>query len=171
MFRWTENTPLCKEDGFTFIEVTICIVIVGIMAVVVRSNFGGTDDEAKVYQAVSRVLNDVRYCQEMAMNTNREVHFYVSTADNKYWAVFEDNASYLISPTDNNDFIVQLGSGDYEGIAISSSDFTSNPLEFTDCGRPQKGDSYWMNPPKDIIELNGSNIIKITGAGYTYKTD
>ena len=57
--------PWNNENGFTLIEIIMVIIILGILSGVVGVVVTDTVSSAKITNAVSQVLSDVRYAQEI----------------------------------------------------------------------------------------------------------
>ncbi|MCP3999930.1 MAG: prepilin-type N-terminal cleavage/methylation domain-containing protein [Gammaproteobacteria bacterium] len=70
-------------EGFTMIELTMTIVIAGIMAAIALPRFGNISD-IDVYNAARQAKSDIRYTQELAMGKYRETTITFTSDGNTY---------------------------------------------------------------------------------------
>lgn len=155
---------MTSSSGFTFIELIVVIMVMGILTQTVVLNVGNTVEETRVKNAVHLALADVRTAQELAMNSHRTVRFVVQSGSDRYYAIYTDDGSAVINgegePIDRT-----FNTGDFKGVSITGSETNSN-LTFSDIGRPDIGSGYFTDAA--VMELNGGDYtITVLGSGLT----
>ena len=68
--------------GFTLVEVTVVVVLIGIIAAVVVARSISTD-QINLVGEVDKIRNHIRYAQSMAMKRNEE--WVISCDGSQYW--------------------------------------------------------------------------------------
>ena len=157
--------PWDNENGFTLIEIIMVIIILGILSGVVGVVVTDTVSSAKITNAVSQVLSDVRYAQEMAMTRRREVDVRIITGSNRY-EILWTSGGYLKSPSTGNNMIVTFGSGTYGNVTMTSTGLSGN-LRFDADGRPTIAGTP-ISSDTEIVKLNSNFQIMIQPSGFSY---
>lgn len=179
-----------SDKGFTLFELIMVIVLIAVVAVVVTPSFkSGTS--ISVTTAGSKVADDIRYAQALAMSRHKlSAPTGVTNPTFMYRVVFNAGSdSYSIVNDADNDgtwgeggagsvenvrepstgtlsFSVQLNSGEYYGITITSVGFASSTLEFDPLGRPYEGGSV-LTSSKSVVLSKGGESVTITVTPYT----
>lgn len=157
----TESKNLIKcEKGFSFLELIVLLVGIGILALVGMANLSNSNSSLKEKALAKKIIADVRYAQEMAIHYGLLVQFIVETGQNRYSLKWQDN-SYLQTPIAEEDFIVDVDDSYFSGVSISSTGFTSGTLQFNGDGNPLDNGTL-MTTAKNLLQLNGSTSIQIT---------
>lgn len=151
---------LQKEDGFSFLELIVLIVGVGILAVIGMANLSSSNSNLKEKALAKKIIADVRYAQEMAINYGQLVQVIVETGQNRYSLKWQDN-SYLQTPIAEENFIVDVDDGYFSGVSISSTGFNSGTLQFNGDGNPLDNGTL-LTTAKNLLQLNSSTSIQIT---------
>lgn len=68
-----------KKDGFTLLEIMLVIAIMGIIIVVTAPNFSSTKDDFNLHSFARRCLSDLRYAQQLSIDTKEEHGVYFNT--------------------------------------------------------------------------------------------
>jgi len=149
-----------REEGFTFIELIVVVVIIGVLSYAAYVNFSNSHENVQVQTAARRLVSDVRYAQELAMTTGNEARVYVDASGNRYslkWAT----GSYVQKPVGGGDFIVEFGEGDFPDVTITSTEFTNGRLDYLSTGAPRNFGSTF-NGTKVLAVLNNTTSVVIT---------
>ena len=143
-----------NNHGFTFIEMIVVLVLMGIIAagVLVRSM---DTDQIDLAAQVAKIRNHIRYAQAMALKRSDKIWGIKCDGSNAYW-FFEgtdpdDSASQLPLPGEINSQIL------LSDIKVTMSEFT---LLFDRYGIPYKDN---LSTKVD----NSSNSLSITISGVT----
>lgn len=165
------NIQLSKEGfmkrgsrGFTIIELIAVIVLVAILTTAVLLMMDDMQSKTRMSNATARALSDVRYAQEMAMSTRREVDVIVNAASNYYEVKWHDTSTYLFSPLTGDDFIVYFDDGEYQDIDIVSTGCTTR-LSFTNTGAPLVNGATFGSATS-VMLLNSSYYVSVYPSGY-----
>ena len=122
-----------NTKAFTLIELVIILLIVGIIAVVVITS--SPDMEGiRITQAAYKIQSDIRFAQRLAMQLQRRTAILFSAANDNYSIYIENTYQAndwdfsnvkAKNPLTQEDFDVQLNSGDFLGVDITSVFFNS----------------------------------------------
>lgn len=145
--------------GMTVIELTMVMVIIGILAALVVPRFEGFYF-IKFNGAMKRVLQDIRYVQQLAISRHEDYKIYFDASANKYEVRKVSDNSLAVNPFGRNNFVVNFNTDpQYSGIDITSANFGSGDpsLRFN-----------WQGAP-----LNGSGVSLTTEGtvGFSYKNN
>ena len=162
----TKEKSLRSKKGFTLIELIVVITAVAVLTGVVGLNVQHTNEKTTLFNAANKALADLRYAEEMAMTTHRRVNFIVSVNENRYMAIYDDDSTYVKSSLTGDDLIVQLGTGEYSNVTITSSS-TDNRLSFTGWGEPNLDRSVF-NGEKAVARFNTDIYLIIVESGFAY---
>ncbi len=145
-----------NSRGFTLIEFTLIIVMMGILAISI-SNVLGNVGAVSLDAASWKVQADIRYAKQLAMSTNRN-HGVNFTVDNGYEVYDTNVGSAVVSPQTRNDLREDFA--EFDGVDIGS-DFQ---VEFNQIGSPIIGGGGEV----ELVSEHGSSktisIIANTGA-------
>lgn len=154
---------LFDNRGFTFIELVIIIVIIGIMALIAIPNFTASGG-MKLSGAATMIQTDLRYVQELAMSTNTNCGIIFDVSGNNYRAYQGDDINNTaVSPLTGSAFLVDFDElSQFKGVNIYSVNLGgSNIIEFDRLGRPFMVDGATpISGPNNIITLNASGLTK-----------
>ena len=79
----TTDTKINRNShGFTLVEITVVVVLIGIIAAVVFARSISTD-QINLVGEVDKIRNHIRYAQSMAMKSNEE--WVISCDGSQYW--------------------------------------------------------------------------------------
>lgn len=162
--------------GFSLIEVVLAIVCVSIMLVMAQLAVRGMDT-ARLNQAASVVVSDLRYAQQQAMATRRWYGLKIETS--RKYAIHIDHGgmdTVLADPEDRNrrlvvDFDVDRD-GDLRGVrfeverpfctALSSCQVCGRELEFNSLGGPTDSFGNPLCTGKIVLVKHGSGRQEIS---------
>lgn len=162
---YLRKTFVYGVEGFTFIELIVVLSVIGIIVSTVGVSINQINSDTRLSNAASRALADVRYAQEMAMTHRREVDVFVTTSSDKYEVKWHDTGSYVSSPVDGNDLIVNFNQDEYKDVAITSSGLGGR-LSFTSIGEPLINGSSFSSPTS-VVHLNSKIYVFIYSSGYS----
>ncbi len=161
-----KKNSLRSKRGFTLIELIVVITAVAMLTGVVGLNMQHTNETTTLFNAANKALADLRYAEEMAMTTHRRVNFIVNVGANRYEARYDDTGECLKSSLSGEDLIVQLGTGQYSGVTITSSS-TNNALSFTAWGEPNLNGSTFSDE-RSVARFNTVIHLIIVESGFAY---
>ncbi len=148
------------NKGFTFIELVLIIVIIGIIAVVAIPKMMDIG-EVRLAAALEKVAADLRYAREFAMNHNSRSKVVFSA--NEY-TIYEESAGawqIIEDPATRDDYTILLDSGLYRGVTIASVTFDGgSEVQFDALGAP-----YISFEVK--LQNNGVVMLNCTGVDRT----
>lgn len=155
-----------RQKGYTLVELIVVITVVSILAGAVSVSMNDMNETARISNAAMKVLADVRYAQELAMSTSREVNVIVNSASETYDVQWQDTGANVPDPLNNSGTLsVEFGSGDYSQIDIVSSNIGSR-LSFDSFGEPRI-DGSRFNSVRSIVLLNSEVHVVVYPSGYT----
>ena len=128
-------------SGFTLVEMTFCILLLGIVATVATPKYFASLDRYRVEMAVKRLANDIRLAQRSARQTNSTQTIRFTRADSVYSidtvkSIERASASYSVQLTDSPYQVRMVG-------LIDSTQPTASPagitVVFNRFGIPDRG--------------------------------
>ena len=143
------------HNGFTFIELLIIIIIVGILGSMVFTRIMNNLNPIKVRAAIEQITSDIEQTKALSMAQ----HDYITIAFN----IANDSYSIYNGPTGNqtimadypgsNNGVISFDQTEYSGVDISSASFgNSASLSFDAWGNTIQGGT---------VTLNTDNIITV----------
>jgi prepilin-type N-terminal cleavage/methylation domain-containing protein len=160
--RWCHSR---EREGFTLVELILTVAVAGVLLGSATILVKNTISKARLSNAASRALSDIRYAQQVAMTQGREVDVFVYPSSNRYEIKYRSDGTYVTSAFGEN-LIVQMNQGDYEGVPITSSAL-GGQLSFTTTGEPLiKGNRF--EGEKSVMSLDSKKTIFISPSGYSY---
>jgi len=148
-----------KESGFTLIEITMVVAIIGILSLFAVAQFDGRSTQLTYDSAVMRVLADIRYARDLAMTGGQGTRFVIDREYNRYAIQWADG-TYVSNPMGGDDFIVQLGQKELHGVTITATGLSNDRLEFNRSGAPRNGGSTFTGD-LHVLTLNAHKRITI----------
>lgn len=162
--------PMLKK-GFTFIEMVMLLLIVGILSAVIIIDIANTTSLSKLQAARFKLKSDIIYAQSLAVTqqVNHGVIFNpVLDTYSVYWLT---TGNIVKNPLTQNDFTVNFSTDkDFQGInlvSISFGSLTSDRVEFNNLGVPSDGTTPLSSNGSIVIGYQGSSstitVTKNTG--------
>lgn len=150
-----------RNAGFTFIELVITILVLGILSSLALYSGSKTITPQKKSLAVQQVIDDINYARTLAISSNDLITIEFSDSDNDY-SVYKGNGNTLVQNFPNGsggvvDFLdLSLGSTD-----LSNIDFNgTNRLKLMPQGVPEFGGTLTINDVTlTVNELTGKCTI------------
>ncbi|MFH1398049.1 MAG: GspH/FimT family pseudopilin [Candidatus Omnitrophota bacterium] len=149
-----------KVRGFTIIELTIVILIIGILAVLTLPRFGSFY-EIKLHGAVKKVISDIRYAQQLAISSHSD--YRVNFSGNSYNVRWVTDGAYAISPFTRGNLAIDFNTDQqYKGITISNPSFAgTTDLRFNWQGNPLGGTGGDLITPGQVTFSYQGNSLTI----------
>ena len=159
---------ISDQSGFTFLELVTIIVIVGILSYVAVANFTDSNIRLQYQTLAQKMATDVRYARELAFSEGEGTRVYIDQANNRYYLKWSDG-SYIQNPVGGENFIIQLGTGDFSGVQISGTSFSGGRLDFDTSGAPLNSGAAFsgeitlveLNNAKRIVVVANTGLLKI----------
>jgi len=149
-----------NQNGFTLIELTVVIVIVGIMSYAVVANFSDSHERLQIDAIVLKIASDARYARDLALTEGRGSRVYIDVSNNQYYLKWDDE-SYMQNPMDGGNFVVQLGDGNFSTVQITGTAFSGGRLDFGTSGSPRNaGNSF--SGELILVSINNEKKVVIT---------
>lgn len=150
-----------NQNGFTLIELTVVIVIVGILSYAVVANYTESHERLQINAITLKIASDVRYARDLALTEGRGSRVYIDLTNNQYYLKWDDE-SYMQNPMGGGDFVVPLGTpGEFGSVTITGTAFSGGRLDFGTSGSPRNaGNSF--SGELILVSLNNEKKIVIT---------
>jgi prepilin-type N-terminal cleavage/methylation domain-containing protein len=144
------------KKGFTLIEVTLVIVVLGILAALYTSSTGDISDVS--IDAVSRkVQSDIRHAHHLSTTTGTN-HGVLFTPGVGYEVYVGSPGNYAKDPVTRQDFIVDITG--FEGVDIDQI----RQVEFNSIGEPVMGGDSRIRLESSSGAIRDVYVIDKTGA-------
>lgn len=142
--------------GFTLIELTMIIVLLGIL--IVSALVSGTaKGPVRLEAACQRLALDLRYMQQMAMA--EQVRFGISfdTSDESYFGYRVNTSTKATDPQTQDDLEIDFDeTSEFKEIVITSTDF-DDAVEFDSIGGPYDGNGVALSSEGVVTLSDGTN--------------
>ncbi len=151
-----------NQNGFTLLELTVVIVIVGILSYAVVANFTDSHESLQINAITLKIASDVRYARDLALTEGMGSRVYIDVSNNQYSLKWDDD-SYIQNPLGGGDFVVQLGTaGEFGAVQITATAFSNGGrLDFGTSGSPKNGGSSFAGE-LDLATINNEKKVVIT---------
>jgi prepilin-type N-terminal cleavage/methylation domain-containing protein len=165
---------LMGKKGFSLIELVLVLVVIAILAALVSSQIDSINT-IKLNNAVSKVVADLRYAQQLSTSTRTRHGLMIESA--QQFSIHVDNGgvdSYLKDPTKlGQNFVVDFDGyqqGQFSGVRFGSvTPFCSGPPGCATCGSVVEFDS--LGSPTDTTGASlCSTTITLTKSGAANQT-
>lgn len=131
-----------KNRGFSFIELVMIILIVGIVAAVATSSMH-VPSIMRLEAAKNKILHDIRYAQNMAITQQTYFGIQFDTINEQYTLYSGDYpgiTSGIVDPVNGQAYTVNFVSDPrFRGINLNVTTLTNQILEFDKWGIPYEG--------------------------------
>ncbi len=148
------------QNGFTLVEIIVIVIIIGILSYIFVANFGGSYSKLQYETLAKKIAADVRFARELAVSQGKGTRVYIDQINNRYYLKWEDG-TYIKNPVGGEDFIVQLGTGDFKEVQITATAFTGGRLDFDTKGFPLNAGAMF-NGNLNLVTLNNTKRIMVT---------
>jgi MSHA pilin protein MshC len=137
-----------NRKGFTFIELVMVIVLIGIIAVYAAPRLSNVTD-TKAGAFVDKLRADIRYAQNLAMTRNQRYRVYCNGSGggapaSGYIVVNNATGEIALDPAGGGNLIVTLNTGNYAGITVSTP--AGGFIEFNSLGVPTAAATLTIAP-------------------------
>lgn len=148
------------ERGFTLTELTVMVVILGVLSWLAYPKMAAMD-EVKLDAAARRIAADLRYAQGLAMS-RRVIHGILFNAAQEKYTVFAPNAATPITdPADRARTLVvdYTTRTEFKGVLVQSAAFGTTPGVTFD----------YFGVPRDTagVDLTSQGVVVLTYQGNT----
>lgn len=120
-----------RAAGFSLIELTMVLILAGILAAIVTPRW--FENDISLDAVAGQLQNDVRLAQNLAMSRGQRHRIAFDTALNRYG--FTDAAGVAVNHPLTNTATVALPAG----VVFSANNFSSGYLAYDGLGRPYDG--------------------------------
>ncbi len=146
-----------KEKGFTFIEIVIVILLIGILIAAVGPRILHLQDSFKVEAAAEQIANHIRLAQSLAIARHQTHGIGFDTTNNLY-SVYDQNGDAVTDPLKRGSY--SLWGIDFDtdeqlkGVDILTASFGGNPyVTFDALGKPSNGGSAVITKSSSTLNI------------------
>lgn len=154
-----------KSSGFTLIEIVLVVAILGILSAIALVEYSSGQGERQANFAIRQIQQDLQYAREYARASGQPTKVLIDMGSNQY-SVRDDADVLLKDPLGGRDFLITFGGDEFSQVAITATDFSSDPLRFDSSGVPYQG-SGLLTQQRTVVVLN--NHIRVDVLPYTGK--
>ena len=142
-------------NGFTFIELIIVLIIVGILGSMVFTRILNNLNPIKVRAAIEQITSDIEQTKALSMAQHDTITIAFNIANDSY-SIYNgstENQTIMTDYPGSNNGIISFDQTEYSGVDISSASFgNSTNLSFDPWGNTILGGT---------ITLNTDNVITV----------
>jgi len=156
-----------QNKSFTMIELVMVMVILAVLAVVAVPNMVSITP-MRSDMAARKIQSDIRYAQGLAQSLQKRTRVLFDAGADNYSVYVEttpDNWVFAKNPLDKGDYTIQLNSGEFSGIDITTVNFNGagQPLVFDQWGNPYGGAGAGsaLNNPAQVTLTSSSGTTDI----------
>jgi hypothetical protein len=106
------------------------------------------------------LASDVRFAQQMAFTDGKGVTVHIEPSNNRYYLKWSDG-TYVQKPSGEN-FIVQLGHGEFGAVQITGTQFSSGRLDFDTKGYPLNNGTAFSGE-RTVAIFNSTTKLQVSG--------
>lgn len=136
------------------------MVIIGILSTFAVVKFNQSHIRIQYQTTIQKIATDVRLAQQLALSEGKGTRVYIDQSNNRYYLTWDDGA-YVQKLLGGGDFVVQLGTDDFVGVAITGSELSNGRLDFNTAGQPSN-EGVAFSGELNVITLNNARKLKIT---------
>ena len=142
-----------RRAGFTLADVTITVLIIGILAAVTTPRLAGTYDQLKLDAAAKHVAADLRYARQLARAKGKNQSVTFTPAVDTYQLDGASDIDHSSKP-----FIVVLPELKYSAQIDSATFGLGHGITFNMHGRPDNGGSVVLSRDGDTrtVQVNAT---------------
>ena len=158
----TFRTKSCfaAQNGFTLLELILVITIVGIISIFAVASYNNSSTTLQYKTVIRKIASDVRYAQSLAIHSGQGTRVFIEQTNNRYTLKWSDG-TYIKKPVGGDDFIVQLGSGDFSLVQITGTAFFNGRLDFSTAGAPLNSGNTFSGD-LSVVSINNAKKIVVT---------
>jgi len=142
-----------NNRGFTLVEITVVVVLIGIIAAVVFARSISTD-QMNIVGQVDKIRNHIRYAQSMAMKRNEP------------WVISCDASQYWLSDITLNAVKIPGTTSDQISLANLGISMTAFAVYFDPLGRPYH--SYTDKENNNPVTPGNPRVITISAGSESH---
>ncbi|MCG8605871.1 hypothetical protein MJD09_12870 [bacterium] len=156
---------LTDQKGFSLLEVVTIVTVVGIISLFAVAKFGDTNSRLQYETIMEKIVSDVRFAQQLALTKGKATRVHIDQTNNRYFLKWDDD-TYIKNPVGGNNFVIQLGSGDFSAVQITSTSFQNGRLDFERTGSPLNSGSVFSDKLDLVIINNAKKIVVTANTGF-----
>jgi len=144
-----------KKVGFTFIELVIVIILIGILTAAIGPRILHLQDGFKVEAAAEQIANHIRLAQSRAIARHETHGIDFDTGGNLY-SVYDENGAAIKNPLKRDkDLIIDFDTDEQlKNITLSGSDFGGKSyVTFNALGKPTNGGSVTITKGSSTLHI------------------
>jgi prepilin-type N-terminal cleavage/methylation domain-containing protein len=163
--------PFNSKRGFTLLELTVVILIIGLLTTIVLANYRGGEKQSALLRSTHRLAQDLRQAEEMAMSSQKTP----SGCEQVEAGVFPKGGYGIHFEKDSDSYILFAdcdGEGNYDNLVTAHSCLEAEPgpgnslKEIIKTLKPEEGIKICnLSPisPLDITFTPPDPIVNISG--------
>jgi prepilin-type N-terminal cleavage/methylation domain-containing protein len=156
-----------QRGGFTFIELVVVIVVLGIISYVSFAAIGRVMNGIQATGAADKIASDIRYAQSMAGSNNLWYGVSFEATPTNIYSIYTTNGTtdtYAVNPANRGtNFIINLGA-DYNANITVAIPAGTKKIVFSPLGTPYTNYKTTGIPitAEAVITVNSSRTVRIT---------
>lgn len=125
------------SSGFTLLELTIVLLLLGIVLAGIVPSMKGTIDEMKLDGAAREIVTAIQYVQSHAIKEGIAYGIQIVPSLERFRCYKKSTGHTIYNPHDKKPYDVYLSSEGYlKGVDIVSRTFPNGTIEFNSLGEP-----------------------------------
>lgn len=151
---------LKKQNGVTFIEVMIAVVLIGILAGLALASFTGFSEKVKLRNQSRDIMSNLRLARSLAVAAKEQYGIFFDTGNQRF-VLFKDKvnpSSYTYEAGDSAIYTQNL-----ESVNFGACSFPNNTVCFKPSGSANAGGQVGLYSCSGASDLMSIDLLASTG--------
>jgi type II secretory pathway pseudopilin PulG len=133
MLRLSRSRPRTNH-GFTLLDVTLTVVILGVLASAAVPKFLSSLGHHRAKAAAARIAADLTFARQLAMSKSQDIAVQFTTVSNEYVLEGVEHPDHT-----GESYLVRIGESPYESELVSADLGDDERIVFNAFGLPESG--------------------------------